>query len=667
MDVTENKAGMLSVLGPNIYEDKNEQQGTMIDPMSLMTKAQRKRGEYFQEQYLQLKAELDSTADAFEWDELEKMYRCVRDKVNDDPDYPCSFVPLMTPIIEGTVAHMMTSELDKQFFSDNPDHEQYMPQLEGAADYICRESQFDLQFKDATRSYEVYGNGIVGIMLQENRGFDPGKPKKCPRVFYIPVRHFLVDGRIKDYKDLQDAEFIIHIIPNVSIRFIRDQYGDDYAEAALSATYTPDTVAGSYSENDTHSVELLNVWHRNNKKHNLQLTVMDTNGLIFKESNPNKPYYKGVGNLYPFAFGRMIPNERNLYGFGDGHILKPFQETLNRLMDEMELAARYSAQPKVAIDPDAYADAGDLNSDPSEPLLIEDPGRNFRVISPGNISNVIPMMMEIIFARAQFATRFSDIMTGAQQAASETATATQNRVTQAAVGIGDKKADIVAMMEFSLKYALNIAIHTWEKPFWTRLSRSKMPLYFDAKPFRNMPKVIPASPERIEAWRKNNPKAPASQTPKYEHMTSDDADPNAPTGVNLTFDVKMTISDDRPHGKVQMFNYVMSMLQVAVPKEDGTVGPLIEREKAIELIERYLGIRLTDKEKEDVAAASAVPQPMDGSAPSQNGNIPINPVSDSQNVQMPQGARVGALAPNLAGTTVGSANQDKRSMQFGGR
>ena len=86
-----------------------------------------------------------------------------------------------------------------------------------------------------------------------------------------------------------------------------------------------------------------------------------------------------------------------------------------------------------------------------------------------------------------------------------------------------------------------------------------------------------------------------------------------------------------------------------------------------ELIERYLGIRLTDKEKEDVAAASAVPQPMDGSAPSQNGNIPINPVSDSQNVQMPQGARVGALAPNLAGTTVGSANQDKRSMQFGGR
>jgi hypothetical protein len=632
-----------------LYEDRNEQQGFKHSVWNtLMTDKQRTRGEHYSELYFKRRAEVDGIASKFKWEEIEKLYECGRDPNPDDPAYPNSFIPLITPCIEGQTAHMTTANAEFTFVSDNPAHEMYMRKLSAAFAYLQRQGRFMAHMKDAIRSYLLLGGCWITASWAKAYGRTGNKPDGYARISALPIRSVLVDGRIKDFKDLQDAEYIIHEIGFVPISYIRDEYGEEYGDAVLAGYNNYQGSAPNVSNDDKDSCMLLHVWTRSNPKSNLQLIEMDANGLVLRESDEDKPVYEGVDNEYPFAFARSIPVLGNFYGYGDGLILYPMQKTVNKLTDELELAARYNAQPKLYIDPKGNIDAEMINSDPSIPVLCDNPNQNVRPVEARGVSPVVMNTIQFLLAQADRATRFADIMTGMKQYASETATSTQSRVLQSSVGISDKKADITEIMKWAAKYTIKMCLDKWDAPYWFRIDSGSESV--DMGVIAKAPKAVPVSPNTTLRFAEKNPNAPNKSFPKFDYLEKD----GAPELESLDFDVKVVIGNEMPRGKSELYNILLSLSQLVMPDEQGQMRPVITLEKLKSEIESLIGIKMDDVESPIAPAA------MLGLG---GGNNAINPVGSNGNIAQPQGSRVTPLASNLNSVIPGLANTDNRNMQ----
>jgi hypothetical protein len=193
-----------------IEEEKKFQNGNP-DYTKLMTDEQRARGDYYSYEYFLRRGEVDAKYKE-DWDYLQKLYECRRDPVADDPDAPCSFIPLLTPTVEGQIASMMESNIDFRHVTNNPGHQNYMPILDAASNYYRNKNKFKQHFKDFARYYDLLGNCWVTITWEKSYSKRDTEPGGCPRISVPPILSVLVDGKIKDYKDLQYAEYIIHEI-----------------------------------------------------------------------------------------------------------------------------------------------------------------------------------------------------------------------------------------------------------------------------------------------------------------------------------------------------------------------------------------------------------------------------------------------------------------------
>jgi hypothetical protein len=637
---------MAERFGEQIYEDKLRQNKNYFGYTELMTEEQRKRGRYYAQAYSRRRAEVDSISDKLSWDEIERLYACDRISNSQDSSYPNSFIPLLTPTIEGQAAHMTSADTEFNFVSDNPAHEMYMSKLDAADSYMRRQGKFMLQMKDFIRSYLSLGGAWLTVEWTKAYGKNAGKPDGYARAKVIPIRDILVDGRIKDFKDVQDAEYIIHEIGFVPIIWARDEYGDEYADALMTHNSRYQGDMPDVSEDDSDSFLLLHIWTRANKQGNLQLIEMDEAGLILRESDSSKPYYEQVDNEYPFAFARGMPVPGSFYGYGDGKILLPMQKVVNNLCDELELACRFSSQSKLFVDSKAgLSDVSEIDSDPSRIVIASNPSQNIWQMQSKGINPAVQQMIDFLLREAQRATRFSDVMTGMKQAASTTATATQSQQIQGAVGISDKKADIMEVMKWARKYCIKLALEKWTAPFWARVGNNKSAEMVDMPMVSKVPASSLPSPETVLNFIAKNPTAPRANIPTYDLVEDDNGEL---VMADIDFDVDIAMGSDMPHGKSDMYNIVLSLMQMQV-MENGVPKPFMSASKARELIERYVGIPLSDEDEE---------------TESENGGVMnqgVNPTSPNGAIQMPQGSQMPTPSA-LMNTTPGTGAVDRRGM-----
>ena len=608
-----------------IEEDKNLQEGTP-DYSNLMTEEQKRRGQYYSQCYLTRRGEVDAKYKN-EWDYLQMQYECQRTPDAEDEDYPNSFIPLTTPTVEGQVASMMESDIDFRHVTNNPGHETYMSKLDAASELYRRKNNFKQHFKDFARGYDLLGNAFVTISWEKTRNGAKKGLSGIPRISIPNVLSVLVDGRIKDYKDLQYAEYIIHEIGYQTVAWARQEFGDDYANALSTESNRQEGYDPDQSADDSHTFMLLHVWTRTNKNNNLQLIRMDSNGLIFKESDPKKPYYENVDNEYPFGMARMMPKLGCFYGFGDGAILKPMQECVNKLADELELAARFSAQGRTYVDKKAHMAPSQITSDPSKIILCDDPNQNIFVTEGKGVNNIIFNMISFLLRESQRATRFHDAMTGNQQGTSATATQINTQLAQGNVGIKDKKADLSDVMGWADMYALKLCLQYWKTPFWSSLGRDSSE-WIDPEGMKNVPDTVPATKNTFDKILKdidekkieNVPSVPYFETAKKE---SGEIIKNA-----LDFSTKVIIGESVPKGAIPLYNMILGLGQMKVMDKDGKIVPLVTAKRLEELIEELIGIKLKTQSEEREQKANM--SPFNTTIANQ-----INPVGDNNTVQVP--------------------------------
>jgi hypothetical protein len=612
-----------------------EQEGS-VNYFDLMTDDQRARGERYSQQYWTRRSEVDTNYKD-EWDLLQKMYEGKRDPVADDPDFPNSFISVITPAVEGQAASMLESQIDFFHVTNNPAHKPFMLQLDAASEYYRRKSRFKEHLKDFTRYYNLLGNCYLTISWEDSISNNKTKPNGHPRIVVPPVLSILVDGRIKDAKDLQYADYIIREIGHVSLAWAAEEYGEEYADAIASGINRTEGDDADLSYDDTDTFMLLHYWTRDSKTKNLKLIEMDINGLILRESDGSKPYYKHVDNEYPFAIARMCPQLGKFYGFGDGAILMKIQETINNLMDEIELAARFSAQSKVAVDPDSDMSGDQLTTNPADPIYCKDPNQNIKIITAGGINAIVPQTIEMLLREAQRIIRFHDIMTGNQRGSSATATQINSQMMQGAVGIKDKKSDIAEVMKWADMYALKLCLEKWDKPFWARLGRNDTN-HIDVQAMEQVPNSVPLTTNKISDMIQERLNGGVEKYMQVEFETAKGED-GKPILVSLDFDTEVIIGDAMPKGQSDMYNILLGLAQIQVQNEDGSVAPLISGDMLRQHMEEILGIKTqTESERRNKKrAASVIPQSVTGQ----------NPIGQEGAIQRPQNM-VQAPPDNLA-------------------
>lgn len=630
-----------------IYEEENEQQEQTVSYDHLMTDEQKQRGQYYIGEYQMRLGEIARYIP--EWEEIMDMYRCYRAPDAEDPDYPNNFIAMITPTVEGQVASIIESTVEFTHTTNNPAGRDAMFALDAASEYVRAKNSMMRHMKDFTRFYDLLGNAWLGVSWEDSIYVAKGSPAGYPRLENIPLEDVFVDGRIKDYKDLQHAEYIIRRVRSVPIRFARDEYGDEYAEA-IAAGMSYNSRDEQVSIDDVNSFVLLLVWTRNNEQKNLQLIEMDENGLILRESDPSTPYFEKVYNEYPFRFARMMPNPGEFYGFGDGKILMSMQRFVNNMTNELERAARFNAHPKTVVDPRARAKLSQFNSS-SKPIVAENPNQNIRILQAQGVSPTVQNTIDYIMRESQRSTRFHDIMTGNVQGSSATATQINSQMMQGHVGINDKKSDISDVMAWADMYCLRLCIEHWDTPFWAKVGNTEQ--WVDLAEISQIPSAVPKPNASAEIELFDYGRNPA-EISNYETVMVDE-------GVvfeELDFDVKVVLGQGIPKGRIDVFNMVMSLLQIQIPDAEGRPQMMISMARAKELMEEVLGFRLETTEEEAQQSAFSGASGLEPFV----GMGEQNPATEGE-VQMPQGSQMRPATSNVAQTVPGGGMTDMRRLQ----
>lgn len=624
-----------------IWAEKQNKQKGINNWKDLMTDEEYETGKYYSSLYTLRQSEVQGNNKDL-WDRLIELYACQRAADPDDPDYPNNFIAIITPVIEGQVASIIEGDIEISHVTDNPAHQPYMVKYDAAGDYARRKNKFIDQFKDFTRQYELLGNAVITPSWEDGYSSIRGKPIGFPRLTVCPLLSVIVDGRIKDAKDIQYAEYIIHEIGFQSLSWARKEYGDEKVDALSKGYSRYDGENPDISVDDQYSFTLLHVWTRNNKQHNLQLIEMDSNGFVLRMSDPSKPYYKYVDNEYPFYFSRMIPIVGQFYGYGDGQILMKSQEGLNNLFDEMELACRFSAQPKIIVDPRAKMGADQLDSNPANIAVANNPRENIMVLQAPGLNPVVFQAIEGIRSFAPESVRFSPLMTGVQQGVSATATQINSQMMQGHVGISDKKSDIARAMEWVDRYCLKLCMEYWDKPFWASIGTD----YTNAEfvDFNEMIKVPSAVPVQ-KSVRKRLGRIKSIFGGKSKVNADLARDDNGDIiKTYLDFETKVYIGKGIARGKTDIYNILQGLAGTRLTTQDGRVIGVIDPERWIALMEQTLGMKLKSDD-----------QDLAGTQFDQSAITGQNPIGNNDVIQKPQ-----QLPPGLMQNVAQMAGGDNR-------
>ena len=623
-------------------EQQNNKKG-IVDWTGLMTDEEIAIGSYYQNLYLTRQAEILSNK--AHWDRLIELYACQREPDPNDPDYPNSFLALLTPCIEGQVASIIEDNIEFTHTTDNPAHASRMVQYDAASEYVRRKNRFIDHFKDYTRMYDLLGNAVLTPSWEKNLSTVKGRPSGYARLMNCPLLSVIVDGRIKDVKDIQYAEYIIHEIGFQTIAWARDTYGEKKANALWSGYNRYEGENPDESVDDSYSFTLLHVWIRSNKQKNLQLIEMDANGLVLRMSDPVTPYYKYVDNEYPFYFSRMIPVIGQFYGHGDGTLLKGIQEFHNNLADELELACRFSAQSQIVVDPRGKMSADQLTSNPADVAYCLNPNDNIKILSGQGINPIITQTMDANESRAQRITRFNDIMTGNQSGVSATATQINSQMMQGSVGINDKKSDIARAMEWADRYSLKLCMQYWNKSFWVNLGHnySEKNTFVDPVDMMSAPSAIPVTKAVSE---KTKGIGGFFDSIKSKFDLARDSN-NEFISTDIDFDTKVFIGKGIARGKTDLYNILKGLAGTILINPDGTQRMAITPECFIEKMEQTLGFKLSSDSEEK--------QSLQGTQFNQEVMNSQNPIGNNSTIQTqnPVPTNLQATVPQMNGDSRG--------------
>jgi hypothetical protein len=605
----------------------------------LMTEEEIKRVDYYLLRHQDGMADLQETLD--EWEEIAEMYESERESTYEHDIN--AFVNIMLPNIEGQVSSLISSNISATCKGKGISDQKFASTADPIISLIMKESKIKERVKRSSRRYITFGECYV-MPYWDDEAFDNfGIAKlKTPQIGTV-----VVDGNVKDMEDVQEAEYIIREIGSKPISWARRKFGDEVADAITLGNQVA-KFEDTNTTDDDKAFTMIEVWTRDNENEVLERIQMSLCGILLdvkpkgERMSPTEPFFKYVHNKYPFFFAGLYPREGEFHRFGDGKLLKPIQELINKLYDEIILAIKFSSQgrtfadPQAKVNPDEFAEA-----DPSKLILGKNPNNFIKTVQGTGINEVVFNLLAQLFQKVQEATRFSALMTGNETGEQMTATQAGIQMQQGNTGIDDKRSDLSNMFGEALTYCLGLCMEFWDTGKAVRIADTDQFQWVEAKKLRNVPELIPADTEFKENWKSKNPKAPKDKMPKWMTYSVKNGEDKKLATKQVDLDIEISLGEGLPSNKMALYNIILSLAMIQMPDErTGQAKSLISYEKTRQLIEEILGLQLSDDEVKGM---------VDKAKQMQKPQAPQGMVNTNQSPNVPGATQNGNMRPNIGG------------------
>lgn len=579
----------------DFYELRFKQDGSSVNIDDLMTEEEQKRVSYYvlayERLYKQMQERLEGESG---WKAIESAYKSKR---TDTPLYSNNNreINVILPQIEGQVSAMTNNNIQGTYRGIGYSDQNFAKTAGKVGDFIINQNKIKNIVKIFSRRYTKFGTAVLTVEWDKEALNKQG----IPRFECVSTSKVFVDDKVNDVVlDLESADFIIHEVGKKSLDWARREFGDEIANAIEVGTSNIDF--GESQEENEESFTYLRVWTKNNDNRNLELLEISMNGILLRASGGQSPYYKHVFNRYPFFFAGMYKLEDDSYYFGDGYVLLPFQEYINKILDVILRAVEFSslgrtfADIRSGLNPDDFA-----KSDPAIPIFTN----NINLVRTERgvgANEMVFHLLNMLFQKVYEATRFSPLMTGNGTGENLTATQAGIQMQQGISGIDDKKKDLSMVFGSALGYAIGLCMQFWDSAMAFRVADDEESFeWIDVRTFKKIPEMIPASSEYKSNFQKTNPSADVPQFMQLEKDvdTGEFDEQGQPVtkkeGVTkeLELDITVSIGEGLPSNKMAIYNMVVQLATLPLfDEETGQQRPLISYKQFGDMVETFFGI-----------------------------------------------------------------------------
>jgi len=542
---------------------------------------------------------------------------------------PNTRVNIVNANIEGQVSALVEQNLAVVCKGEGPSDHPFAKWAQIGLDWTFRKNKIKRVLKTHERRRELFGWGWLKIYFDPDaiNGFG------MVRLTTPPLQNIFIDMAINDPSQVQDAEYIAEVIQrSKSWAERQEKYGDRAKNILYGGSDKASIFQKEKTTDDEDTFWLIQLWTMTDGM--LRLEEFSDDGVLLYDSfeDPEigkKPFNRY--NKYPYFLTIMYPEEGELYGFGDGKLLRPLQDMLNDLYDQIRRAARPN---RIFFDPNSEVELEDLDEDDG-PIPCTDPNTNIRVVEAGRVNPALWQLLESVHREIQRVTRFSELMMG-QSTKAQTATESAIQHQQGNSATDSKKLDLGETMPEVAEYILDLMMENYTEGRAFRIDEDKEDyVWVDFRQLNELPVLVPPNDAYSQQYRAENP---GTEMPKWMQL-ADESGNGMTKSVDL--DIEISFGAGLPKNKAFLWQMMESLSRVVVAGQ-----PVLTWQEFRAFINDYLGIPLDENQPMMLppgmpGAPGQVPFP--GPAqPMQNANVQgMTPGGAPMMGSLPQGGRIG--------------------------
>lgn len=279
-----------------------------------------------------------------EWRTYEDYCRNNQNPAETDTD-PGSVTNVIFPIIASQVADLVDEPLDTMVTGEEPSDEVFAKDVGHFLDWVIYKNK--MFFKIDRHEWRRLKFGTAGWKIW----FDP-RTKLILIDPFNPV-NFFPDPKIKEAMYLQEGDFMAHAV-YTSIPALRRQYGNVANKLKPEKLSTGDLQIFDGEDADeardvvSNKTRVIEMWTKDSQNR-LRRQIIGGEGIVLydnKKDNYTSFYEHG---RYPFIVDTCYDVEGRIWGMGDAELLKPTQDLINDLDDQIRLNARLMGNVQMVV------------------------------------------------------------------------------------------------------------------------------------------------------------------------------------------------------------------------------------------------------------------------------------------------------------------------------
>jgi len=257
----------------------------------------------------------------------------------DDPGSVCNII---FPTIASQVSDMVDEVSDITAVGEEPSDEIYARDIEHILDWMWFQNH--MLYKLDRFAWRWLKFGTSGWKIY----YDP----TLHRVVWEPVSpiNMFPDPKVKEHYHIQQGDFFAHVL-DLPIPYLIRTYGD-VARKVKSSRHSSDL--NIFEGEDVHEVRAttsnsartIELWTRDSKN-TVRRRVIAGDILLYDSKKDYHSFYEN--GKYPFDVLPCYPVEGRIWGMGDAELLKPTQDLINELDDQIRINARLMGNIQIVV------------------------------------------------------------------------------------------------------------------------------------------------------------------------------------------------------------------------------------------------------------------------------------------------------------------------------